>query len=104
MREAQNRTSQGVWGRVAGVLATATAALVFAFVLFNPVRSWIVNDDAARTNLGWMMLGGTALSYLWESGGKGRSLPNNVLHRSEGRLNIEIINRHKLHYPRWALD
>jgi Kef-type K+ transport system membrane component KefB len=52
-----------VWGRVAGVLATATAALVFAFVLFNPVGSWIVNDDAARTNLGWMILGGMALSY-----------------------------------------
>jgi Kef-type K+ transport system membrane component KefB len=52
-----------MWGRVAGVLATATAALVFAFVLFNPVGSWIVNDDAARTNLGWMMLGGMAISY-----------------------------------------
>jgi Kef-type K+ transport system membrane component KefB len=52
-----------VWGRVAGVLATATSALVFAFVLFNPVGSWKVNDDAARTNLGWMILGGTALSY-----------------------------------------
>lgn len=52
-----------VWGRVAGVLATATAALAFAFVLFNPVGSWIVNDDAARTNLGWMILGGMAVSY-----------------------------------------
>jgi K+-sensing histidine kinase KdpD len=52
-----------LWGRVAGVLGTATAALVFAFLLFNPVGSWIVNDDAARTNLGWMLLGGMALSY-----------------------------------------
>jgi hypothetical protein len=52
-----------VWGRVAGVLGTATAALVFAFLSFNPLGSWIVNDDAARTNLGWMMLGGMALSY-----------------------------------------
>jgi Kef-type K+ transport system membrane component KefB len=52
-----------VWGRVAGVLATATAASVFAFLLFNPVGSWIVKDDTARTNLGWMILGGAALSY-----------------------------------------
>jgi K+-sensing histidine kinase KdpD len=51
------------WGRVAGVLATATAALIFAFLLFNPVGSWMVQDDAARTNLGWMILGGSALSY-----------------------------------------
>jgi K+-sensing histidine kinase KdpD len=52
-----------LWGRLAGVLGTAIAALVFAFLLFNPVGSWIVNDDAARTNLGWMLLGGMALSY-----------------------------------------
>jgi K+-sensing histidine kinase KdpD len=52
-----------LWGRLAGVLGTAIAALIFAFLLFNPVGSWIVNDDAARTNLGWMLLGGMALSY-----------------------------------------
>jgi Kef-type K+ transport system membrane component KefB len=52
-----------IWGRTAGVLGTATAGLAFAFLLFNPVGSWLVNDDAARTNLGWMILGGMALSY-----------------------------------------
>jgi Kef-type K+ transport system membrane component KefB len=54
-----------VWGLVAGILGTATAAFVFAFLLFNPVGSWIVKDDVARTNLGWMILGGMALSYFF---------------------------------------
>jgi Kef-type K+ transport system membrane component KefB len=50
-------------GRAAGILGTLGAALIFAILLFNPVGSWMVLDDTARTTLGWVMLGGMALSY-----------------------------------------
>jgi Kef-type K+ transport system membrane component KefB len=53
-----------LWGRLAGVLGTAAAALAFSFFLYNPVGSWIVNDDVARANLGWMVLIGMLLSHL----------------------------------------
>lgn len=52
-----------LWGRLAGVLGTAAAALAFSFFLYNPVGSWIVNDDLARANLGWMVLVGMMLSH-----------------------------------------
>ncbi len=53
-----------LWGRLAGVLGTAAAALVFSFFLYNPMGSWIVNDDVARANLGWMVLAGMILAHL----------------------------------------
>lgn len=52
-----------LWGRAAGVLGTLAAALVFALSLFTPLGSWAVSDYPARSNLGWMMLGGLSLSY-----------------------------------------
>jgi predicted Kef-type K+ transport protein len=52
-----------VYGRAAGMIGTLVSALIFATLLFRPLGSWVVLDDAARTSLGWMMLGGMALSY-----------------------------------------
>jgi Kef-type K+ transport system membrane component KefB len=52
-----------LWGRLAGVLGTAAAALSFSVFLYTPVGSWIVSDDVARANLGWMMLAGMMLSH-----------------------------------------
>lgn len=54
-----------VWGRLAGVLGTAAAALAFSFLLYSPVGSWIVNDDIARANLGWMVLTGMMSSHFF---------------------------------------
>jgi K+-sensing histidine kinase KdpD len=54
-----------IWGRLAGVLGTAGAALAFSFLLYSPVGSWIVNDDIARANLGWMMLTGMMSSHFF---------------------------------------
>ena len=45
-----------LWGRLAGVLGTAAAALAFSLFLFNPVGTWMIEDNLARTTLGWMML------------------------------------------------
>jgi K+-sensing histidine kinase KdpD len=53
------------FGARAGILGTLLAAGVFAFFLFSPVRSIRVADQAARANLGWMMLIGIAFSLLF---------------------------------------
>jgi Kef-type K+ transport system membrane component KefB len=52
-----------ILGRLAGVLGTCIAALIFAMFLFSPVGSWVVLDESARNTLGWMTLAGVAISH-----------------------------------------
>lgn len=52
------------FGVTVGVTGSLAAALVFAVMLFAPVRSAHIDDDTARMNVGWMILGSVALSYL----------------------------------------
>ena len=51
------------FGAVAGMLGSASAAVIFAFFLYRPVGIH-VEDPAARMNLAWLVLGGLACSYL----------------------------------------
>jgi len=53
------------FGVRAGVLGTLAATLVFAEFLFSPVGSLRVSSAAARSNLGWMLLIGIGLSFLF---------------------------------------
>jgi len=53
------------FGISAGVLGTLAAALIFAEFLFRPLGSLQVADAIARSNLGWMLLIGIALSFLF---------------------------------------
>jgi len=46
------------FGRLAGILGTAAAALIFAEFLFEPRLSLIVRDSAEKSNLIWMIIGG----------------------------------------------
>src|ERR1051326_279636 len=55
----------GLFGSRAGVIGTIAAALIFASFLFSPVGNMHVTDDAARGNLGWMMLIGIGFSFLF---------------------------------------
>ena len=55
----------GIFGFRAGVLGTVLAALVFAAFLFSPTGSFGVASDAARSNLGWMLLIGLVFSFLF---------------------------------------
>lgn len=50
-------------GRPAGVLGTCMGALIFAIFLFSPLGSWVVLEESARNTLGWMTLGGMAISH-----------------------------------------
>ncbi|HWR16658.1 MAG TPA: DUF4118 domain-containing protein [Terriglobales bacterium] len=51
-------------GISAGVLGSIVSALIFAVFLYQPLGSVEVADKAARSTLGWMVLGGLTLSYL----------------------------------------
>lgn len=54
-----------IFGTRAGVLGTLLAAAVFAVFLFNPTGSLEIKNQAARTNLGWMLLIGVSFSFLF---------------------------------------
>ena len=41
-----------------------SAAIIFALILFPPVGSAMVENDSARMNIAWMILGAVAVSYL----------------------------------------
>ena len=54
-----------IFGARAGILGTILAAIIFAGLLFHPVGSIQVSDDAARGNLAWMLLLGISFSFLF---------------------------------------
>ncbi len=56
------------FGTMVGILGSIMAALIFAYMLFAPVRNVAVTDPAARSNIGWMLLGGTVISFLLAPG------------------------------------
>ncbi len=60
--------------RAQGVIGTLAAALIFASFLFSPMGNIHVADEAARGNLGWMMLIGIGFSFLFAP-------PTSVIHR-----------------------
>ena len=51
------------FGAMAGMLGSASAAVIFAFFLYCPA-GFGVEDPTARMNLAWLVLGGLACSYL----------------------------------------
>jgi K+-sensing histidine kinase KdpD len=54
-----------IFGARAGILGTILAAIIFAGILFKPVGSIHVSDEAARANLAWMLLLGISFSFLF---------------------------------------
>lgn len=53
------------FGIAAGVIGCLVSAFIFAFFLFTPAGSLAVAGNAARVNLGWLLLGGITLSFLF---------------------------------------
>jgi len=53
------------FGVTVSVTGSLAAAMIFAMMLFAPIRSPRIEDDTARMNLGWMIVGSVALSYLF---------------------------------------
>jgi K+-sensing histidine kinase KdpD len=62
------------FGAVISVVGSVLAAAIFALLLFPPLHSLRVEDDAARATLAWMILLSISASYLLfpsRSGGDG---------------------------------
>ena len=51
-------------GALAGIAGSLIGAALFASFLFPPIGRLHVEEAAARTELGWMLLAGVSLSYL----------------------------------------
>jgi len=54
-----------LFGAWAGIVGTLLAALVFATHLFIPLGNIHIESNAARSNLGWMLMVGIAFSFLF---------------------------------------
>jgi len=52
------------YGFAVGAIGSLVCAFVFAHFLFDPTGSWRVQDETARRNLLWMVVGAVAMSYL----------------------------------------
>lgn len=52
------------FGLAVSLAGSLSAAIVFSLFLFPPVGSARVENDAARMNIAWMILGAVAVSYL----------------------------------------
>jgi K+-sensing histidine kinase KdpD len=52
------------YGLLVAVIGAPLAALIFAYFLFPPLHSFEVENEVAKSNLGWMVLGGVVISYL----------------------------------------
>jgi K+-sensing histidine kinase KdpD len=52
------------YGLLVAVIGAPVAAFIFAYFLFPPLHSFQVENDAAKGNLGWMVLAGIVISYL----------------------------------------
>lgn len=52
------------FGAMVSVIGSLLASLIFAYVLFAPVHSLHVEDEAERASLAWMILLSISASYL----------------------------------------
>ena len=57
------------YGVMVGIFGSLLGAAIFARYLFPPIGSMQVEAGVARANLGWMLLGGISLSYLFAGSG-----------------------------------
>src|SRR3954447_3138645 len=52
------------YGLLVAVVGAPLTAFIFAYYLFPPLHSFEVENAAAKSNLGWMVLAGIVISYL----------------------------------------
>ena len=57
------------YGVMVGILGSLLGAAIFARYLFPPIGSLQIEATVARANIGWMLLGGISLSYLFAGTG-----------------------------------
>lgn len=55
----------GRYGRAVGMLGSIVSALIFAHALYQPIGSFFVADQTARSVLAWAVLIGVSTSFLF---------------------------------------
>jgi K+-sensing histidine kinase KdpD len=60
------------YGRPVALFGSVAAALIFAWVLYQPLGSIRVDDHTEKSSLAWMLLSSITLSYLLLPGKPGR--------------------------------
>ena len=53
------------FGSLAGILSSCASAAIFALFLFPPIGSLRIQDVQQRTNLGWFLVAGLSVSFLF---------------------------------------
>src|SRR5262249_44441356 len=56
------------FGATTGILSSLLSAMLLPYFVFSPVHSLQITDAAARSNLGWLLLNGISLSFLFGPG------------------------------------
>jgi K+-sensing histidine kinase KdpD len=53
------------FGSLAGILSSCSSAAIFALFLFPPIGSLRIEDVQQRTNVGWFLVAGLSISFLF---------------------------------------
>jgi integral membrane sensor domain MASE1 len=53
------------FGATTGILGSVLSAILLAYFVFSPQDSLRVADNTARNNIGWLLVGGISLSFLF---------------------------------------
>lgn len=53
------------YGRAVGMVGSIVSALIFAHALYQPIGSFFVADQTARSVLAWTVLIGVSMSFLF---------------------------------------
>jgi K+-sensing histidine kinase KdpD len=53
------------YGAATGVLGSLASALLLAYFVYSPERSFHITDPHARGYVSWLLLGGISLSFLF---------------------------------------
>jgi integral membrane sensor domain MASE1 len=53
------------FGVTTGILGSVFSAMLLAYFVFSPQNSLRIADSTARNNIGWLLVGGISLSFLF---------------------------------------
>jgi K+-sensing histidine kinase KdpD len=71
------------FGSLAGILSSCASAAIFALFLFPPIGSLHIQDVQQRTNVGWFLVAGLSISFLFAASPSGKQRQQEASRDSE---------------------
>jgi K+-sensing histidine kinase KdpD len=71
------------FGSLAGLLSSCASAAIFALFLFPPIGSLRIQDVQQRTNVGWFLVAGLSISFLFAASPSGKQRQQKTSRDSE---------------------